>query len=279
MTQEPTLQRVQRRLLVGAVVLLAVLVTGYLIFVLTPWGQRHDAAAYVARFTMDRRVRRMAGVLTDLVGILSIALLAIALLVYAWRRGRVIAGLVVGVAWAGAVGLAELLKWILPRPPLVPPQKWMVHLEQSYPSGHVTVTTSAALAIVLLVPARWRPWVGIGAGVASAAYGGAVVVTSMHRPADALGAIALSAALMSIAAVALIGLWGRRIENAPSARLPIVLCAIAALVSAALWWAFATRRFPNMDSRELVVFTSAISVAAFSVTAWFGAQTRAFDWN
>ncbi|NVB80909.1 MAG: phosphatase PAP2 family protein [Kofleriaceae bacterium] len=276
MTQEPTWQR---RLVIGAIVFAVVLVVGYLLFVLTPWGQRHDEAAFVARYTMDRRIRRLADSLTDTVQISSIALVAIAVLACALLRGRVLAGFVIGIGWATAVCLAELFKWLLPRPIFMPSHRLMWLPDQSYPSGHVTVTTSAALAIVLLVPARWRPWAALGAGFVSAGYGGAVVVTGMHRPADALGAIALSGVLMSIAAVALSRVWGRRIENVSSSRLPMFACAIAAIVTAALWWLFATRRFPNMHGEELVIFATAISAAAFSMCAWFGAQTRVFDWG
>lgn len=276
MTQESTLQR---RLVIGAIVLSVVLVVGYLLFVLTPWGQRHDEAAFVARYTMDRRVRRLADALTDTVSISSIALVAVAVLACALLRGRVLAGFVIGIGWATAVCLAELFKWLLPRPSFMPAHRLMWLPEQSYPSGHVTVTTSAALAIVLLVPARWRPWAALGAGFVGAGYGGAVVVTGMHRPADALGGIALSAILMSIVAVALVRIWGKRIENASSSRLPMFACAIAAIVTAALWWVFATRSYPNMHSGELVIFASAIAAAAFSVSAWFGAQTRVFDWK
>jgi hypothetical protein len=275
-TQEPTLQR---RLVIGAIALSVILVVGYLLFVLTPWGQRHDEAAFVARYTMDRRVRRLADSLTDTVQISSIALVAIVVLACALLRGRVLAGFVIGIGWATALGLAELFKWLLPRPSFMASHRLMWLPDQSYPSGHVTVTTSAALAVVLLVPARWRPWAALGAGFVSAAYGGAVVVTGMHRPADALGAIALSGVFMSIAAVALSSIWGRRLENVSSARLPILACTTAAIVTAALWWVFATRSYPNMHSGELVIFASAISAAAFSMSAWFGAQTRVFDWG
>lgn len=269
----------QRRLVIGAIALSVILVVGYVLFVLTPWGQRHDEAAFVARYTMDRRVRRLADALVDTVQIWSIALAAVAVLAWALLRGRVLAGVVIGIGWATALGLAELFKWLLPRPIFMPSHRLMWLPEQSFPSGHVTVTTSAALAMVLLVPARWRAWAALAAGFVSAGYGGAVVVTGMHRPADALGAIALSGILVSLAAVVLGRLWGRRIENVSSTRLPMLASALAAIGVGALWWAFATRRFSNMHAGELVTFAAAIAATAFATTAWFGAQTRVFDWN
>jgi hypothetical protein len=133
---------------------------------------------------------------------------------------------------------------------------------------------------VLLAPVRWRPWVGVAAGVFSAAYAGAVLFAGWHRPSDAIGAIAWSGFTLSIAAV--LALWWRGRSQPVTAypRRAVAASAVLAVLLAAISWLVALNASDELPDADIAFLwmTVAIVTCSFTVTAWFSWQLRSVDW-
>ncbi|GAA3783340.1 hypothetical protein GCM10022241_05680 [Micrococcus endophyticus] len=119
-----------------------------------------------------------------------------ALAVPRWRRR----GMLALAALIGANLTTQLLKAVLPRPEHAAGVPFSGG--NSLPSGHMTLAAGAAVAALLLVPARWRPVTAV-LGTAVSALTGAVAYTeAWHRPSD-MAAAALVAAGWGLLAVPL----------------------------------------------------------------------------
>lgn len=97
---------------------------------------------------------------------------------------------------AGAVGSAELLKWLLPA---VPPGAGTVALpgHGSFPSGHTATAVALALLLLAVRPPDRTPGRPAATGPAvawSVAVATTTLVAQWHRPADAVGGALLAAA-------------------------------------------------------------------------------------
>ncbi|MEI6621445.1 MAG: phosphatase PAP2 family protein [Actinomycetes bacterium] len=270
-------------LLIGILVCLVVLVTTYGVLIRTGWGQRLDVQAYFGRVAVARHYQPFNQTILDAVSKGTVLLMAVVIIGIGYLRRSLLVAVVTVLAWGGAVVGAEVFKATLSRPNLVPEiliDPTSKFLDNTYPSGHTTITTAFGLALVLLAPVRWRPWVGVGAGVLSAAYAGAVLFAGWHRPSDAIGAIAWCGFTMSIAAV--LALWwrGKAQPAVPYPRRAVAASAFLAVALAAISWLVALNTSDELPDADIAFLwmTVAIVTCSFSVTAWFSWQLRSVDW-
>lgn len=158
----------------------------YEVFVRTAWGHGIEDAALAGRTLAPGRI--LGGQLTflDVVSVGSLALAAALLIAIAVLRRRPLLALAAGAMILGSNVATQVLKQIaLVRPDY---SDGAGFLNNSFPSGHATVAMSVAVALILVVPSRFR-WVAAFLGLAYAAItGSAVVSVGWHRPSDVLGA-------------------------------------------------------------------------------------------
>ena len=176
----------QRTFWILAVVFTALVVAVYLMFVRTEWGQTVDDAALAGRVLEPQNVIADAWELLDIISVAALGLASMILMGIAVVRKRIYLALATGVMILGANVTTQVLKRIvLTRPDL---DAGTEILQNSFPSGHSTVAMSVAVALVLVVPSRFR-WLAAVLGTAyAAATGVAVVSAGWHRPSDAVGA-------------------------------------------------------------------------------------------
>ncbi|HEY5778088.1 MAG TPA: phosphatase PAP2 family protein [Terrimicrobiaceae bacterium] len=274
---------IRNRLLLGAIVCAVLLSVGYLALVNTTWGQAVDNAGYFGRHIVARAVIEYDNHILGAVSIATLALaVAIILLIGAIRR-CLLGALIVAAGFTCAVVGAELLKRTLPWHALVPTDAHLtIDLQrETYPSGHTTIGTSLAIALILVISARWRPWVAVVAGFVSASFATGVLFAGWHRPSDALGGIVWSGLCMSMAAVAAVTLLGHAIRPIEDARRALIGSAVlAAFVAASTWFAAvaAPDAYPDADAPFLIL-SLLIILGSFLMTAWFGWQLRSLDWQ
>lgn len=92
---------------------------------------------------------------------------------------------------AGANITTQVLKHgLLDRPELVEG----AGTSNALPSGHTTMAASAAVAVLLVSPARWRPVWGVLAGLWAAGWGVGIFVENWHWASDMISAYLVSAA-------------------------------------------------------------------------------------
>ncbi len=199
----------------------------YVASTLTPTGQLLGDFVLEGRPATDPRAVSAAedALATVSVGMLAGASVALAGLAALSGRVRLAVGILVSIA--GANGTAQLLKVVLQRPDLTTTAPF--GYGNSFPSGHVTVAASLALAALLVTPRRLR---GVTALVGTA-YVTIVAVSTLtagwHRLADAAGAILIALAWAAGAATVLSighGLMPRQSWRAGSGRATAVLSAL-----------------------------------------------------
>lgn len=139
------------------------------------------------------------------IDLFSLALIGGAIVLAGVARARL--GLAVGAAAliGGSIAISEGLKHMLPRPELVLPDP-LAH--PSFPSGHTTVALSLALALLLVVPVRWRGFTAVAGSLYGAAVGAATVTAAWHRPSDVIGAFLVTTGCAAVIGAALVAEWG-----------------------------------------------------------------------
>ena len=160
------------------------------------WSSAGQVLEYqVFRAVEERYADTVPDVTSQVVRILPLALavgMALAslgaLAVARWRRRGLLALLVL----AGSNLTTQLLKAALPRPEHADGVPWSGG--NSLPSGHMTLATGAAVAALLLVPARWRPLTTVLGAVVSSCTGAVAYTEAWHRPSDMAAAALVSAA-------------------------------------------------------------------------------------
>lgn len=167
-----------------------------LVYAALVWSSAGQVLEYqVFRAVEERYADTVPDVTSQVVRILPLALavgMALAslgaLAVARWRRRGLLALLVL----AGSNLTTQLLKAALPRPEHADGVPWSGG--NSLPSGHMTLATGAAVAALLLVPARWRPLTTVLGAVVSACTGAVAYTEAWHRPSDMAAAALVSAA-------------------------------------------------------------------------------------
>lgn len=182
----------------------------YLFAVWTPAGLALDASVLAA---VSRT--RLSDPTSDAMQALLIPLLVLgsgAVIVLAVRSRRVAGASLAMLAGLLAVVTAEVLKVALPGRPgdpvaplsspldLLNPAWWaQVHggpviLSGSFPSGHSTIATALALALLTAMTPRLARRLAIPFMLLAAIASGATVLAGWHRPSDALGGMLLALA-------------------------------------------------------------------------------------
>jgi hypothetical protein len=170
------------------------LVASWLILVGTAAGQRLENAALRGAEFRSEPERQAALDRLSQVTVTVFVLAILACFVVGQLRKRGWLATTVVVAMGSAAVLAELLKDVLARPPLVDGPVWI--LRNSFPSGSAVVATAVAVGLYLVAPDRLR-WLALSAGVVGAAVISEAVQTSgWHRLSDTIGATCLTIAVL-----------------------------------------------------------------------------------
>lgn len=148
----------------------------------TSLGQRLDQRAMVESMqAAPADVSRLQHLLS-VVSVPSIAVALGVLAVVAVKRSRPDLGVAAAVTVIGANVTTQALKVVLDRPDMG------LGGTNSFPSGHVTVLSSVAVAAFMVSPRRVQPVVAVAGLLASAAAAVGAVALGWHRPSDIVGA-------------------------------------------------------------------------------------------
>lgn len=200
---DATTSRQVRRLLGLTVLALTACALIYLLAVHTEIGHRADQGALRGG---DRTPQTAQAAASRMLRVVSIGGLVtgIAVLggVAALRRRRrliLVPGAVIGISLIAVELLKEV---ILTRPPLLADPEF---IQNTYPSGHVTVAISLGLAAIIVAPPALRGLVALLAAIGAAGFGIFVVTAGWHLPSDALGAYAIT---LGVAAAVMAATYG-----------------------------------------------------------------------
>lgn len=178
-----------------------------------------DAALRGALLTRDAFSRTVDRVL-DVVSVASLAgALALVATIALVRLARVTGLAALGLVVA-ANGSAWLLKHhLLPRPDLGLDEYTPATLN-SLPSGHTTAVFSAVAAVLVVLPARWRPPAAIAGGMLALVTAMATMSAGWHRAADSVAAMLLVGFWTCVAVAVVVSLTGSRGPGATMRSLP-----------------------------------------------------------
>jgi membrane-associated phospholipid phosphatase len=174
---------------VAAVVALVAAVGVHLtwrVFVMTPEGQRVEGLAFEGARHGRYRLWVLAEPVLDVVSVAFVAAGVLAVVLVALGRRRWMLAVQAAAIVAGSNLTTQVLKHqVYDRPHLLP--GWTG--PNGLPSGHTTVAASVSVAVLFVVPRRWRPLVAVlGAGW-TAAMGVSTLVGRWHRPSDVVAAV------------------------------------------------------------------------------------------
>lgn len=154
---------------------------------ITSWlvAHRADGLTAVARAVTELGSTKVLG---PLVGVVAIALIA---------RGRPLPAALLIVAWAGSIGLYDLIKAVVARPR--PPDSIALTTAQntSFPSGHATQSLATWATLAAICAALWprsRVPVTIAVACLVAAIGWSRVYLGVHWATDVVCGWAIGAA-------------------------------------------------------------------------------------
>lgn len=213
----------------AALALTVAFVATYLFFVLTYVGQIVDERAFAGAADQHDAVYRFTGMVLGNVPAVAVGggiILTILIGALTRRPKHLVVALGVGGV---AVALAELAKHVF----LVRAQTGATDLlNNSFPSGHATVTAAAAFAVFLVCPPRWRPLAAVIGGALAVLTGVFLVIDQWHRPSDVVAGFMLVAACGCLGGIALIA-WRVPPADRPATSLRGLwwLAAIAGLIS------------------------------------------------
>lgn len=271
-------RRESTRILAGGALLFLLLVAGYFVFVRTAPGQGWDNLAYGGRPKFGQDVTTYD---SDILGDVSKRTILIAmgaLFAISLALRRPVVGIVAILAMGFAIFGAEFFKHSLPRPLLSPTEVPVPNYfaMDTYPSGHTTIGTSVALALLVIMGPLLRPWSAVLAGVTSASFATAVFFMGWHRPSDAIGGILWSGACFAVAASVLVLIHGHHAPQVRNFSGP-VNAVLAAMAIIAIGLTISLRS----GSLNLPFFamTAAILVAGFALPVWLVAALARIDWR
>jgi membrane-associated phospholipid phosphatase len=206
--------------LIRVTVLAVCCVAAYLLFVLSSQGRMADASAFASLMPLIDVFGATADVVRQVIPFVLAALVVVlAAAALARQRWDDVARSVVLVA--SSLVATEGLKFLLPRPEA---GGSVAIVGNSYPSGHVAVTLSLALVVVILSPTdRWHVWLALLTGAATVGVAWCSVLSTAHRASDVIGSALLVGFLVQV-------VFWRKIAMVDSrARLgaAILLCAAA----------------------------------------------------
>jgi len=271
----------QKRFLMGALVCFCLLIVCYIALVGTTWGHQLDADAFLGRGALSRKVMIWNALLLMRVTMVTVISLAGLLLLIGIVRRSILVGAVAAIGFGTAVGGAEILKEVFPWQALVPDDARLGVSFQfgTYPSGHATIGTAFALGLLLVCPARWRPWLAVVAGAASSAFTAGVLFDGWHRGSDALGALAWSGLCMNLAASLAVRFGGRpAISKNNQAVLYSVGVGVSMIAGMFLISLTTAHQYPYGDLPFFLLAGLTIA-GSFSLTAWYAWQLRDIEFS
>lgn len=181
------------------------------IFVATAEGQRIDQAAMDGAQFGRNRLWQIAEPILEIVSIPALGLVLVATMTLAVLRRRWMLAVQIAVLVAGANLTTQILKHqVLERPDL----GVTYALPNALPSGHTTAAASVAVAAILVVPPRARPYVTALGGAYAGLTGVSTLVGQWHRPSDVVAALLVVLAWCGIATA--MSALGRRAEPRPA---------------------------------------------------------------
>jgi membrane-associated phospholipid phosphatase len=272
--------RFQKRFLLAALVCFCLLMVCYMGLVCTAWGHQLNDDAYLGRGAFSRKIVTWdAVVLMRVTGVTVVSAAGVLLLIGIVCRSAVV-GLVAVIGFGTAVVGAEILKGVFPWRALVPDDAKLPDLQLgSYPSGHATIATAFALGLLLVSPARWRPWLAAFAGFISSMFAAGVLLAGWHRASDALGALAWSGLCMNLAAVVAVRFNGRpAIDTTGRALLYSPVFGILMIAGVYLVSLTAAHQYPYGEI-SFFLLTGVIIAGSFSLTAWYAWLLRDIDFS
>jgi membrane-associated phospholipid phosphatase len=274
--------RIQTRFLPGTIVCYLLLIVFYVVLASTDWGHQLDDEAYLGRGAVGRLVITVDVVLLTRISNATIMTAAAFLLLISIVRRRALVGVVTIVGFLIAVLGAEILKdLVFPSRALVPADAQLGETLQvnSYPSGHATIVTAFVLSLLMVSPARWRPWLAAVAGAISSIFTAGVLFTGWHRASDALGALVWSGLCMSLAAAAAVRLRGRPALAKPRHTLSgSVIIGVLMLLYFYLTAATAAPKYPHYDL-PFFLLSGLIIAGSFTLTAWYGRELQKVEFR
>jgi membrane-associated phospholipid phosphatase len=209
----------------------------YVLFVWTSPGQRFDDDAFVGSAAVSSRIKNVATdqVLLITLGTFSVVVAVLVLIGILRRRPRL--GVAVGL---GAI-LAVLVSYeartsLLPHPTLIKGAEGSL-AAATFPSGHTTSAMVCALALMVVVPPRWRGAVAVAVGAYTCAVAMELQIVSWHRPSDVIGGAFLAFAVITGAAALVARYRPVAFSPARPGRMPLILLSCTAIVAAgiAIW--------------------------------------------
>jgi hypothetical protein len=274
----------KRILLGGAIVCALVVLGGYLFFVNTRMGQMIDDAAYAGNQFINPALIAYDRLILSAVSVGTLVIAIALILMVGASRHCLTAAAIVATGFACAVAGGELFKQRLPWHALISNDTQLpLDLQRhTYPSGHTTIGTSLAIALILMSAAQWRPWMAMMGGLLSASFATGVLFVGWHRPSDALGGIFWSGFCMSLTAltvVALLGKQSRGVQPAGGALVGSILIIIVAAMTLPLWSTDTKIADPPVTAQmPFWILSLLIMTSSFGVALWFGWQLRFVDW-
>lgn len=187
------------------------------LFVGTEHGQSVDQAALEGAHIGQTTLWQVAEPVLDMVSVGFIVVAVLACGTIALIRRRWSLAIAATVVLGGAnISTQVLKKLVWDRP------DWGHGPDlNTLPSGHTTAAASVAVAVLLVVPPRARPWVAVlGAGYAGAT-GISTLVGQWHRPSDVVAALLVVLVWGALAClVPAVGVREHRVT--PTAAVPVV---------------------------------------------------------
>lgn len=274
--------RVQTRFLPGTIVCYVLLVVFYVVLVNTDWGHQLDDGAYLGRGSVSSKVIALDTVLLKQISDSTIMAAAAGLFLISFVRRRALVGLITIAGFLIAVLGAEILKdFVFRWRELVPADAQLGEDLQgnSYPSGHATIVTAFVLSLLMVSPARWRPWLAAVAGAISSIFTTGVLFTGWHRASDALGALAWAGFCMNLAAATAVRLRGQPALAKP--RHALVGSVIIGAVILLFFFLTAATAAPQNRHHDLpfLLLSGPIIAGSFALTAWYSRQLQTVEFR
>jgi len=237
----------------------------YHYFVRTVRGQTLDALALAQAWKMGGgRLDKVTSAILDNLPAASLILAAIIVGLVAFIGKRWTPALWAVITAVAANLATQLLKnSVFERPDLGVDSP----VNNSLPSGHTTLAASAAAAVTLAVPPRWRPLAAALGGTFAFVSGASTVVNLWHRPADVVAALLVVGTVSALTAIPVLLHDGRNRETTSGG--------ISGALSNRRFWAAATLILAVLSTVAAMVFPM-LPLGSLSMTGSGGVDTRRF---
>lgn len=248
---------------------IAVFLVAELVLDLTAWGQTWDDSALLEARLLPEAVWDTCDSLLRIIRIPSIVVVLAACIAIAAARRQLLTGFVAVMSFGAAIVAAEAIKFITPRPDLVPDLTFLVDNAgaNTFPSGHATIATALGMGLILVASPRWRPWVAAAVFVFTSLMACSTVIAGWHRPSDAIGGMAFATAWMALGGWLLARLRAAPVAQGDS-RLPVIL--------SLGWAALATAAIMILSLTTSSGFLAAFATAEITIIAIAGAAVGAY---